>query len=268
MDKDIKRLFVGMEATAPWPKAMPAGRTIHEAERHATLAFLGSVDWHELKPLMGEFPSPTFPCGVVGIFDKILFLPKHHPHVVSWQVNLLSMSAPMAAYQKTIANWLSYRGFLPSEKDQTWLPHVTLAREPFEFTHWRTSFTPLPVVFKAIHLYESLGHSRYYPLWSLPLIEPWLELEHTADIAFEIHGSCLSDIYTHAHTALAFQYPSFVKFMPQDPTFDNLDDVIITLNESIALCDATLGCPFKAVSWHGELIPQDTYLKWEMIVDV
>ena len=53
---------------------------------------------------------------------------------------------------------------------------------------WLDHFTPLPFFVKAIHLYQSLGNLQYQSLWESPLLSPFEELEHTADIAFLIRG--------------------------------------------------------------------------------
>lgn len=49
---------------------------------------------------------------------------------------------------------------------------------------------------------------------------------------------------------------------------DTLDDVIGRLNRQIGTADGDMGVPFKAVSYHGTLRNEGSYLAWEMIVDV
>jgi 2'-5' RNA ligase len=268
MEREANSLFFGIEAVAPWPHSFPKGRLIHEGERHATLAFLGKVDWSKLSPLLSSFPKPEFKVGLAGIFDKTLFLPKRHPHVVSWHIEFFETLVALVNYQKQICNWLIGIGFPPHSHEDGWLPHVTLARQHFDLEAWKAAFTTLPVFFNAIHLYESVGNLRYTSLWSFPLPFPWTEIEHTADIAFIIRGQTLQQIYRHALLALAFKFPQLLSHLPVsiDPT--SLDDVIILLNEAISLADQAVGCPFKAVSFHGELENFENILYWEMIVDV
>ena len=71
----------------------------------------------------------------------------------------------------------------------------------------------------------------------------------------------------HAQVALANEFPPFLDFMDQE-CGEELDGVIAALNRMISQADATLGCPVKAVSFHGDLREEDGLLIWEMIVDV
>jgi 2'-5' RNA ligase len=268
VNKENKRLFFGIEATSPWPHSFPHGRLIQEHNRHATLAFLGEADWNKLAPQLDKFPIPTFKAGLAGIFDKCLFLPKKHPHVVSWHIDFAETLNPLEIYQKTLSKWLNTLGFNVSEHEGNWLPHVTIARQPSELETWQSTFVPLPVIFKGIYLYQSVGNSNYHPLWSLPLTQPWDEIEHTADIAFVIRGESIQQIYRHAVLALAFKFPPLLLHLPNHSELANLDDVVILLNDAISLSDREVGCPFKAVSFHGELEKINEILHWEMIVDV
>ncbi|MBA3238004.1 MAG: hypothetical protein H0T62_06590 [Parachlamydiaceae bacterium] len=268
MERETNSLFFGLEAIAPWPHSFPKGRLIHEHERHATLAFLGKVSLDKISPLLSSFPKPEFKVGLTGIFDKKLFLPQRHPHVVSWHIDFFEVFVSLENYQKQISNWLIENGFSPQSHEEGWLPHVTLARQPFDQDAWNEAFMALPVFFNAIHLYESVGDLRYSSLWSLPLPFPWTEIEHTADIAFIIRGETLQQVYRHAILALAFRFPQLLSYMPASCDLNSLDDVIILLNEAVSLADQAVGCPFKAVSFHGELENFDHISYWEMIVDV
>ena len=132
---------------------------------------------------------------------------------------------------------------------------------------WRKSFSPLPFTFHQLHLYESAPGLQYTPIWSRALIPPFEELEHTADLAFTLHGESVQAIYHNAFTALAFHFPPLLHYRQEAP--DTFDKIVSQLNRALALADAENGCPFKAVSHHGELV-KDTQavLTWEMIVDV
>ncbi len=269
MNNENKALFFGIEAVSPWPTSLPQGRLIHEKERHATLAFLGKSDLKELTMQLNSFPLPPFKAGLAGVFDKCLFLPMKRPHVVCWRVDFAETLNSLEIYQKTLSVWLNSIGFpVLNYEDNLWLPHVTIARQPFEFEPWKKYFTPHPAIFKAIHLYQSIGNLRYSPVWSFQLAKPWIEIEHTADIAFLINGESLQQIYRHALLALAFKFPQLLLHLPKYSEITSLDDIVILLNNGIALCDRHVGCLFKAVCFHGELEKHNSILHWEMIVDV
>ncbi len=208
-----KRLFFGLEATSPWPLIMPAGRLICENDRHATLAFLGNIDWAELSPHLKAIPSPSFNIGLGAILDKIMFLPHRRPNVVCWHADFFETLPKLTQYQNELSFWFKEAGFSPLEHVDKWLPHVSLARFPVDMPAWKKAFTPQPAIFKAIHLYESVGESQYCTLWSFPLLLPFEEIEHTADIAFIIKGETFFQVYLHALLALAFKFPRLLHFL-------------------------------------------------------
>lgn len=235
-------LFFGMEVSSPWPDEFPPGRKLLEADRHLTLAFMGKAEVPDLQ----TFPKPPFSIGFGGIFDEPLFL----GHVVAWHIQWLENGLP--AYQKTLVEWLGIKN--------NFLAHVTLARRPFKKTAWKEAFEPLPMFVKNINLYKSLGYSKYEILWQYPLKAPFDEIEHTADLAFLIR----KDHYLHAQLALAFHFPPMIHYFDFRKITD-LNEIITALNGLIANADSEIGCPFKAVSFHGTRNEND---EWEMIVDV
>ena len=265
-----KRLFFAVQVAAPWPEKLPVGRLLAEEQRHCTLAFLGQVSFSKLMDtLQASFPIPPFHIGFAGRFDTCLFLPERHPHVASWHIHWDEEVSPLVAYQKTLTSWLQSHGFPPHHSDRAFLPHVTLCRSPFDPHHWKKAFTPLPAITKDIHLFESLGHSQYQSLWHYPLIPPFEEIEHVADIAFRVRAHTLQGLHQHARTALAFRFPPLLAYFTEEGLRDDLDDIIIDLNELIGKADKDQGCPFKAVSFHGSVIKDaNDILTWEMIVDV
>lgn len=267
MHQSKKRVFFAFETQAPWPEDLPPGRLLKAEDRHLTFAFLGEVDASQLLQKLNECPSPLFKVGLTGFFSKCLFLPPLHPNVVAWNIQWLDEDKQLTNYRAHFLEWLKSIGFQAKDTNPNWLCHVTLSRKPFLKEPWLHSFTPLPLFISNIHLYESLGHSLYKPLWTFPLISPFEEIEHTADIAYLIKGENLRQIYLHAFTALAFRFPAFLAYK-KTTNFENLDDVIIGLNEGIAEADAHIGCPFKAISFHGQIEQHHSILKWEMIVDV
>lgn len=255
---NLKRLFFALDIAAPWP-ALPPGRIMES--RHLTLAFLGQTDLDALFPHLDTFLSPLT-VGAVGQFDQCLFLPPRFPRVVAWHTHFLE---EISSLHNELQLWLQAHG-LPFDP-RPFLPHVTLARLPFDPQQWSQAFSPLPFTATSLHLYESLGYSRYTSLWHLPLLPPFEELDHTADIAFLIRATTLSSLLLHAATALSFTFPPLLSYLtPSTP--DTLLDLISTLNHTIALTDQALGCPFKAVSHHGHLHQNNGLFTWEMIVDV
>jgi 2'-5' RNA ligase len=264
---EIKRLFFGIEVHAPWPSQLPPGRLLDEAHRHLTLAFLGNIPYPSLEDLLDHFPHPSMQVGSVGYFDSCLTLPPRHPHVIAWQAHWVDERSPVIAFQKTLVEWLLSHHY--SLDTRAWKPHVTLCRQPFDSHAWKKVFVPLPFYASSIHLYESTGNLNYVPLWSYPIQPPFEEIDHTADMAFIIRGETLQQLYRNAFASLAFKAPQFLDFFSPEPSLQTLDDLIIVLNNIIAHMDSAVGCPMKAVSFHGKVVTlPNSLLQWEMIVDV
>ncbi len=185
--------------------------------------------------------------------------------MVAWEVQWFDKDLPN--YQEKLHLWAKTLGF--KCKDTEWLSHVTISRSPFNPKQWEEEFTPLPCFAKAIHLYESLGASNYQSLWTHPLHPPFIEIPHTADIAFSIFGQDLIHLYCSAFIALAFKYPRLTTYFQKPPSLTCLDEVIIELNRLISSVDQKEGCPLKAVSFHGEIQSlKENQIQWEMIVDI
>lgn len=264
----MKRLFFGFDVIAPWLEELPGGRLVREECRHLTVAFLGLADYDVLSLLLPKIPLPPFQIGLTGHFDKCLFLPERHPRVVAWHANIRNDFAKIEDYQHHFNNWLKEHGFHVDQHDH-FLPHVTLCRSPFIIGEWKKSFKTLPFFIKNLHLYESVGGRNYQSLWHYPLLMPFEEFEHTADIAFTIRGENIQQLYRHALTAMAFKFPELTNFYSETSEINDIDTVIVLLNDIIATADGKIGCPFKAVSYHGDIIQEENgLLKWEMIIDV
>lgn len=238
------RLFYGIAVEAPWPEVFPKGRVLDPSHRHATLAFLG-----ECSTLPDPAEPPPFKIGKTGYFDKCSCF----SHVMAWEMQW--WDSEMIEFQKNF------------REKREWKPHVTLCREPFDLKEWKKSFKPLPFFISSFNLYESLGYSRYKALWSYPFIPPFEEFEHTADVAFFIRGENVQEIYMNAFTALSFQAPQCLSFIPENKA-ETIEEVVVGLNEVISKVDAAFGSPFKAVSYHGDIEAEKEGLIWEMIVDV
>ncbi|MBX7067636.1 MAG: hypothetical protein K1X28_10440 [Parachlamydiales bacterium] len=231
-----------MEVFCPWPEEFPTGRILLERNRHLTLAFLGDSNMPDLH----SFPKPPFSIGHAGFFDKPLIL----AHVIAWHIHWLEDG--LLDYQKQLIDWLKL-------KDR-FLSHVTLARKPADEEGWKKAFSPLPLYVKNINLYESLGNSDYKIIWQHPIAAPFDEIEHTADIAFIVRGN----LFLHAQLALAFHFPPMIRYFDFREVTD-LNDIVTALNQILSRVDSEIGCPFKAVSFHGTKTASG---EWEMIVDV
>lgn len=245
-------LFFGFEVQAPWPKEFPKGRIIEEKERHLTLLFLGKRE----KPKV-DF-CPDFEIGAVGEFDFPLFLPEKHPHLIAWHMKFWQ--------EEAISNLQKRLSEMHGEEKKPFLPHMTICRGDFVKKEWEKAFLPIPFLIKALHLYESLGFSKYNSLWSYSFVEPFEAIEHTADIAFKVRGTDFNELQLNAKSALAFEEPKVLNFSMGKA--NSLDEVIMNLNFLVTKMDEEVGAPFKAVSFHDKVIQREKYLEWEMIVDV
>ena len=263
-NSDMKRLFFGVEAHAPWPDELPDARTLRAKHRHLTLAFLGDTSYGKIKSLIPKIPKPKFRVGPVGVFDSCLFLPKRDPKVVTWHVEPLG-GDPMAEYQEELTDFLEKEGYKLDHRE--FLKHVTLGRTPFRTNQWQKAFKPLPLFFKNLHLYESHSGLRYEPIWTHDFFPPFEEMEHVADIAFRVYGENLQQLYLNAQIALAFECSDILPHISTQKEVSNLEEIIIGLNEIVTKVDHEVGTPFKAVSFHGS-IKEGEVLLWEMIVDV
>ncbi len=263
---ESQRLFFALQVEAPWQQELPHGRILDASIRHITLAFLGNGKFTPLLEKLGTIPAPPFQIAPAAIADSLIFLPKENPKVAATSVQWLNGFNAVLAWQQQIGKWLSDLGYVLDKRP--FLPHITLARSPFDPESWRKTFHPVPFFTPALHLYQSLGNLHYKPLWSYPLIPPFEELDHTADIAFLIRGASLKEIHLNAQIALSFKHPSLVRYFTAELA-DTLDEIIIDLNRMIAQIDSEEGSRFKAVSFHGEIHQTaEQILTWEMIVDV
>ena len=255
-----KRLFFAAELTAAWPQPLPPGRILDEENRHMTLVFLGSTSPSKL--LEKTIPLPPFHIGPAGYSTKWIFLPsEQEARVVAAETASLG---PLLEYQKLLAQWIKTE----AHDSRPFFPHITLARGPLDVEAWKKIPCEIPFYVRSISLMESLGHSHYQHLWRHPLLPPFAEIEHTADIAFLIRGLDFYDLFFHAQIALAFKFPALVAYFSKETNFPSLDTVIAALNGVVARADLDIGSPFKAISYHDEMAYHSNHLEWKMIVDV
>ncbi len=264
MAENHPRLFFALKTKAPWPKSWPEGRVIEEEFRHDTLAFLKSSSFEEIEKILPTFPKPPFRVAPSGRFVSCKLLPEKTPRVVSWEVDWFEKA--VLDFREEIASWLK-NGKI-SIDPRPWFSHVTVCRAPFKKDPWMDAFYPLPFYSSSIHLYESLGYSKYKSLWNFDFDPPFEELQHTADLAFHIYGRNTRQIYVNAFTALCFDAPELTPYFV-DQEVESVEEVVMLLNDAVHELDRHIGCPFKAVSFHGEICELGPNLfKWEMIVDV
>lgn len=263
-------LFFALEVRAPWPERLPAGRMVAEEGRHATLAYLGGVDRALVEAALPAMPLPGFRVGCAALFDSCLFLPPRRPTCATWRISWLEKGEEIASYQRELSSYLLKRALLPDRGgDRGFLPHTTLCRKPFSPSHWRESFSPLPLYFSSLHLYESRGALNYSPIWSHSMYPPFEEIDQTAGIAYQIYAEDIGQLFLHALLALAFNSPALLSHLEAQQQLADIDDVVIALNEAIARLDCSKGSPYKAVSFHGDLLRgEEGIYQWEMIVDV
>ena len=262
MEKQSKRLFFAAQITAAWPEQLPPARLVPQETRHMTLAFLGQLALDQLEMLLSQIPLPSSPIGMGGFSLKFLFLPKGQARCIALDTTWLEDPKTLFSFQKAVRDWLEPYGY----RQAAFFPHITLACKPFNPEEWQKPFEPIPFFLSALHLYESRGNLNYHPLYSYPLIAPFVECDHTADLAFEIRGKSIQELFVHAQLALFFCFPPLVHYFNSSSP-ETLDQIIVELNKMIAWADVQRGCPFKAVSFHGTIIQRDL-LYWEMIVDV
>lgn len=265
-----KRLFFGLEALGPWPLKLPNGKIIPEKGRHATLAFLGFTKEERLTDLINSTPPLPWQVGLTTIAKAPLLLPPGKPRCLSLEIETLENREGLFTYQESLSALLFNDGFLTvKEKTRGFLPHVTLARAPFESKEWIKNFYKQFITLGSMHLYESLGNSTYKPLHTWPVLPPFEEKNHTADLAFLIRGPSIPSLALHAFSALAGVSPSLFQYMFSWTQVESLDDLIKEINNSIARLDIEEGSPFKAVSYHGDIKNLGNgVFEWEMIVDV
>lgn len=253
-----RRLFFAFSLETPWPETFPEGKLLAAEDRHLTLAFLGYRKEEEIPGLLAGVPPFTAPIAPTGRFSDCLFLPEQKPRVAAWEAEWLSGECEVREWHKLLS---------PNEKEE-FLYHATICRAPKSLASWMEAFIPLPFYASAIHLYESLGESRYKSMWSQELLAPFTELPHTADIAYLVRGRNWGELYLHGVLALSFLFPPILDELERDLSCNDFLEMIAAINRALSRADAKWAAPFKAVSYAGSVVQKEGYTEWEMIVDV
>lgn len=261
----MARVFLALQAQEEYAQELPTGRDIAPTMRHMTLVFFPDADLERLVEALHAL-SNLPKVGFGGVADSLLLLPPRHPHVLAWNVNLGPFYPFADTWQHTLTFWALASGFLPKNEMRPFLPHVSLSRSPFHHLERMKTVIPVPICFSSLHLYDSVGNLQYMKRWSKELIPPYLEIEHTADIAYKISGTSLSELFWNASLALATRCPRILPI--EIPPLNGHEDIIMHLNRRISEIDAAEGIPLKAVSYHGNLYQEEAITYWEMIVDV
>ena len=252
----MKRLFFGLEPILP-SLDLPKGRLLQEKDRHLTLVFLGNKEQTKVLDYLQKHFTNPFSFSPLARSDSLVFLSS----VAALNIHFLTQKDPLIELKNTVSQAFNI------EDPREWISHITLCREPMEKRSWEEYNLDIPCLFKAFHLYESLGHSSYKPLWSSPIPPVYRQLPHTADYAFEIYGFDFTGLFIHACYAISLEFPLLFSMM-QPFECNSLDDVIDRLNAWISRVDIEKGSPIKAVSHHAKLNHHQGKLIWEMILDV
>lgn len=205
-----KRLFFAFEVQALWPKHYPKGRIIDPLHRHLTIAFLGDVNWKKLEPHLKHVPLPSIKVGILGVFDRLLFLPTRRANVVSYHVEWLE-PFDFDHYQKSVVDWLFSIGLPIRLHKGDFLPHVTICRRPFSVKEWESAFKPIPLYISNFHLYESKPGLHYQPVWTYPILPPFDD--HNA------YGENKKQLILHAKESFSLNAETTHQFHQQGEIF-------------------------------------------------
>jgi len=265
-EKKTNRLFIGASVVAVWPDKFLSNEIIKEENRHFTILFFGGQD-QDAKNILMNFPKPESILSPTGVFSNYVGLPKRSPHLVAMEGKIIT-GMNIEDYRNNISRWSEMQKIDFKKPKRPFYPHLTICRKHPDIFKWESSKIKIPFYIDGINLYQSLGKSEYERLKTYPLVPAFEQIHHTADIAFLIRGESLQSIFINAQIALAFTYPDILDFLKTDVEISSQDQIVMKLNKVISNIDIEVGCPFKAVSFHGSFTQQLGYTQWEMIVDV
>lgn len=274
-----KRLFLGFEVFSNLKKIPFEKKQIDKKNRHMTMLFLKNQYVTDILKKLPYISLEAFSIGLVGYYNRCLFLPKKNPRLVAYQVDFFEKNDLVENFYKKLLEifneQLHQNSKIFEEKNnkdiKSFLPHVTMCRDGFDKKRWEKSFEILPLYLKSFSLYESFQNSKYEKIKEYPLINPFEEIAHTADIAYMIRGKNLIDLLYNSFIALCFKAKDFLKYknLITSNLIKNIDDIVILLNDIIAQMEIDgFHLPFKAVSFNTNITKDENILNWEMIVDV
>lgn len=151
-------VFFAFEVKANWPLTLPEGRIIEPSGRHVTVAFLGRH--HPSESQLNNMPKPPFTAPLLATAIKCLLL----RNVVAWHLAWESDDKKIVEFVKEFQDYWRSQGYAIDKRK--WLPHVSMARVPYDGDAWLQQFIPLQVAITALHLYESQPKLTYKPIES------------------------------------------------------------------------------------------------------
>jgi 2'-5' RNA ligase len=262
-DKNKDTLFFGAKVVCNWPKSFPEGKVISNANRHITLVYIGKVDEEMFVSILNKIPDCNFQIGSCGFFDGVLFYPKTKPRVCAF--NIFWMDEKVVDFTKNLTE--SVKSICNIEPITSY--HLSICRSPQSTSDWQEAFSPRGFYVESIELLKSLGSSEYKCLYEKRFHPPFIEIEHTADLAFSVFGFSFIELYENGFLALGFKDEKIFEFWKKCSQIDLLEDVVIKLNEAIYRLDEKYGTKLKAVCFHMDVKKsEDLMYVWEMVVDV
>jgi 2'-5' RNA ligase len=191
----MKNLFLAFEIKGQWPASFPKARLIPDAYRHLTLAFIGPYDNSSVMNVVPTIPRFKDTISPSGRLDNLIFLPPGIERIAVLIPQFFDMPAVMN-YQKEVSGDLLRK--LGLQEKRSFLPHVSIARAPFDHKEWKEISWNIPFYVSSLSLYQTVASLRYDILWKQPYTPPFDEIDHTADLAYTIRGRNLSELFSHA----------------------------------------------------------------------
>jgi 2'-5' RNA ligase len=268
MEKNIKNFFFAFELETIWEDDFKDLKVIDKKNRHLTLLFLGENNFNEIKKYLDQMSNLNIQIGSVGYFEKVIFLPENNPRAAAYKANFLNDELKIKNYQKELISFFKNKEInLKKEKD--FLPHVTISRDKFDKKELKNKFIKAPFYIKSFNLYESLFSSNYKSLWKKEYLAPFKEIEHTADIAFEVVGIDCNQLLLNAFTAICFKEFKMLDYINLLKKVSSIDEIIINLNEILTQMEIDgYQAFFKAISLNQKTYKKNNLIFWEMVIDV
>ncbi|QVL57301.1 MAG: hypothetical protein KFB93_07945 [Simkaniaceae bacterium] len=256
---DEKRLLFGFEVHAPWPEALPDIKTLKAKNRHLTLLFFGDTSYKKIHEHIRYMTKPSFRVGPVAISDSCLCLPNRSPDIITWHVESFG-DDPIDEYQRVIHDYFLEKGYDLERKK--FIKHITLGKSIALKKQIKKAFSPLPLYFTNLHLYESLHGDRYEPIWTYDLLPPFEEKEEGH---FILYGESFQQVFLNAQIALAFKFPALVPFLDPNYKVRNLHDGGIRLTTIINQAFREAKVPIEKATFPDSGQEEKGLLTWDLI---